>query len=113
MADALELTVEPFSVFTLTPSEGKVAVDATVKVGGSLYFLSSAVKAGDNGPRAAVFSDRIETFCGKSARGANRVRLETLMDTVHEVSVRAVAENPHLLEAIEGKKPKCASGPRM
>ena len=105
MPKDVELSVEPFSAFTLTPSDGKVGVNATVKVGGSLYFLTSAVKAGDDGPRAAVFSDRMETFCGKPVRGANQLRLEALMDIVHEVSVSAVTQNPNLRASLVVKKP--------
>lgn len=94
MKEAIELNVPPFGLFELVPSEEKIAITASVKKNGSLYFLSTAIKRNEDGsPRPTFMSNRIETFTGKPVRGKMNAPLETLMDLIHEKAIAWAVEH--------------------
>jgi hypothetical protein len=97
MTVQVDLNLNPFQLVTLSPSEGKLNTVASVKLKGTLYFLSFTVKAGDAGPTLSPFSSRVETRNGKGVRGKNNVELEQLMDSLRESVLQAVRTTPALL----------------
>jgi hypothetical protein len=97
MTGHVDLNLDPFQLVTLSPLEGQLQTVASVKLKGTLYFLSFAVKAGDGGPTLSPFSSRVETRQGKGVRGKNNVELEQLMDSLRESVLQAVRTTPSLL----------------